>query len=325
MAGYKYVTILTDVGKQKLAEAIANETALDFTEIAIGDANGVGYEPTSDMTSLKNETYRAAIGSLRIDEVDKNIMIFEFVVPASSGGYYLREAGLFASDGSMIAIARTAEQYKPLVSEGAGASITISMRIAVSSDAQVYINIPESISYATQTYVNEELKKHKTDANAHEQYLLKSTADETYSKNNHSHNFANITGSMDITDSRIIGNLPVNRVTGAAAAPKYYTTSTGKWIETICSDDTVIIEGMGTYQFAPGVTSGEVSVPKVIHNATVITSLNVTISLNNDIVCRGEFDGVKQVIVLQICNTNGDGGGAGYLHVNWYLRGTTIK
>lgn len=279
MAGYKYVTILTDIGKQKLTSAISTETPLDFSEMAVGDANGVGYEPTSDMTSLKNETYRAAIGSLRIDEVDKNIMIFEFVVPASSGGYYLREAGLFASDGSMIAIARTAEQYKPLVSEGAGASITISMRIAVSSDAQVYINIPESISYATQTYVNEELKKHKTDANAHEQYLLKSTADETYSNINHSHDFESITGTIDITDSRIINNLPVNRVTGAAAAPKYYTTSTGCWTETTLSNGKVMLEGWGATSLSSSETMLRVSVPK----STITYTLNVTTSLSSNL------------------------------------------
>lgn len=177
MAGYKYYTILTDVGKQKLAEAIATESPLDFTEMAVGDSNGISYEPTSDMTALKHETYRATISSVSIDEVDKNIMIFEMVVPASSGGYYIREAGLFSSDGSLIAIARTAEQYKPLLEEGAGASITISMRIAISSEAQLYINVPESINYATQTYVAEEFKKHKADSNPHEQYVL----NETYS------------------------------------------------------------------------------------------------------------------------------------------------
>lgn len=172
MAGYKYYTILTDIGKEKLVEAIANETALDFTEIAVGDSNGTSYNPTPDMTALKHETYRATISSVSIDEVDKNIMIFEMVVPASSGGYYIREAGLFSSDGSLIAIARTAEQYKPLLEEGAGASITISMRIAISSDAQVYINIPESINYATQNFVQEEFKKHKADENPHTQYVI---------------------------------------------------------------------------------------------------------------------------------------------------------
>ena len=178
MAGYKYYTILTDIGKEKLVEAIANETALDFTEMAVGDSNGTSYNPTPDMTALKHETYRATISSVSIDEVDKNIMIFEMVVPASSGGYYIREAGLFSSDGSLIAIARTAEQYKPLLEEGAGASITISMRIAISSDVQVYINIPESINYATQTYVAEEFEKHKAEENPHTQYVLV----ETYSE-----------------------------------------------------------------------------------------------------------------------------------------------
>lgn len=172
MAGYKYYTILTDIGKQKLVEAISNETPIDFTEIAVGDANGVSYDPTGEETALKHEVFKKAIDSVSIDEFDKNIMVFEMVVPASSGGYYIREAGLFASDGSLIAIARTAEQYKPLLEEGAGASITISMRIAISSDAQVYINIPESINYATQNYVQEEFKKHKADSNPHEQYVL---------------------------------------------------------------------------------------------------------------------------------------------------------
>lgn len=331
MAGYKYYTILTDVGKQKLVEAIANETALDFTEIAIGDANGVSYDPTGEETALKHIVFKKAIDSVSIDAVDKNIMIFEMVVPASSGGYYMREAGLFSSDGSLIAIARIAEQYKPLLSEGAGAIITISMRIAVSSEAQVYINIPESINYATQNYVKEEFKKHITNSNPHEQYVLNETYsdkinelqeniagkaasnhnhddlysninhthsnyaltshnhdntylkktdasstyatkselntglagkaasnhnhDGTYSKtnhthagyaaSNHSHAFSAITGSMAITDSRLTGNLPVARVTGAAGKPTHYTTSAGDWIETPLSDGKILLEGWG--------------------------------------------------------------------------------
>ena len=278
MAGYKYFVILTDIGKQKLAEAIANETALDFTEMAVGDSNGTSYEPTSDMTALKHETYRATISNVSIDEIDKNIMIFQLVVPSSSGGYYIREAGLFSSDGSLIAIARTAEQYKPQLSEGAGASIDINMRIAISSEAQIYINVPESISYATQTYVAEEFKKHKADSNPHEQYVLNETysakidelqedinskADSNhrhddlysninhthtgYAANNHSHAFSAITGSMDITDSRLTGNLPVARVTGAAGKPTHYTTSAGHWIETTMDDGTVMLQGTGTF------------------------------------------------------------------------------
>lgn len=172
MAGYKYFTVLTDVGKQKLAEAIANETALDFTEMAVGDSNGTSYEPTSDMTALKHVTYRAAIGSMKINAEDKNIMEFEFVVPASTGGFYVREAGLYSSDGTLIAISRLPEQYKADMAEGAGSSMTVRILVAISSDAQIYITVPASITYATQTYVIEEFKKHKADSNPHEQYVL---------------------------------------------------------------------------------------------------------------------------------------------------------
>lgn len=177
MAGYKYFTVLTDVGKQKLAEAIANETALDFTEMAVGDSNGTSYEPTSDMTALKHVTYRAAIGSMKINAEDKNIMEFEFVVPASTGGFYVREAGLYSNDGTLIAISRLPEQYKADMAEGAGSSMTVRILVAISSNAQIYITVPASITYATQTYVIEEFKKHKADSNPHEQYVL----NETYS------------------------------------------------------------------------------------------------------------------------------------------------
>ena len=169
---YKYFTVLTDVGKQKLAEAIANETALDFTEMAVGDSNGISYDPTSDMTALKHVTYRAAIGSMKINAEDKNIMEFEFVVPASTGGFYVREAGLYSSDGTLIAISRLPEQYKADMAEGAGSSMTVRILVGISSDAQIYITVPASITYATQTYVVEEFKKHKADSNPHEQYVL---------------------------------------------------------------------------------------------------------------------------------------------------------
>lgn len=201
MAGYKYFTVLTDVGKQKLVEAIANETVLDFTEMAVGDSNGTSYDPTPDMTALKHETYRATISSISIDEVDRNIMIFQLVVPSSSGGYYIREAGLFSSDGSLIAIARTAEQYKPQLSEGAGASIDINMRIAISSEAQIYINVPESDSYATQNYVKEEFKKHTQKEDPHQQYMLETYANEifaTKADKTHSHELSSLNGVLPV-------------------------------------------------------------------------------------------------------------------------------
>lgn len=219
MAGYKYFVILTDIGKQKLAQAIATESPLDFTEMAVGDSNGTSYNPTPDMTALKHETYRATISNVSIDEVDRNIMIFQLVVPSSSGGYYIREAGLFSSDGSLIAIARTAEQYKPQLSEGAGASIDINMRIAISSEAQIYINVPESDSYATQNYVQEEFKKHKEEEAPHSIYteaienLKNNKADKT-----HKHELSSLNGVLPVNK----GGTGANNIVDARKALKTF-------------------------------------------------------------------------------------------------------
>ena len=221
MSGYKYYAVLTDKGKELLAEAIANETTLDFTEMAVGDSNGISYNPTSDMTDLKHVTYRGAIGSMRINAKDKNIMEFEFVVPTDTGGFYIREAGLYAKDGTLVVISRVGEQYKPTLEEGAGNSMTVRMYIAISSDAQIYITVPASITYATQTYVAEEFKKHKAEENPHTQYVileaynekideleqaLTSKADSNhnhdsvYSKTNHTHsNYALTSHNHDST------------------------------------------------------------------------------------------------------------------------------
>ena len=64
-----------------------------------------------------------------------------------------------------------------------------------------------------------------------------------YAASSHSHAFSAITGSMDITDSRLTGNLPISRVSGAATAPTYYTTSAGIWFETTLSDGNTLLEG----------------------------------------------------------------------------------
>lgn len=293
MAGYKYFTVITDKGRELIANAITSETPLDFTEMAIGDSNGLSYDPVSDMTALKHEVYRAAISSMKINTDDANIMEFEFIVPSTSGGYYVREAGLFASDGSLIAISRLPEQYKADMAEGAGSSMTVRILVAVSSEAQLYINVPESINYATQTYVAEEFKKHKADENPHTGYVLVETYSEkiteledllagkadsnhrhddlysninhthsNYAASSHSHAFSAITGSMAITDSRLTGNLPVNRVTGAAAAPKVYTTTEGTWVETTLNDGSVLLEGYGYFLGDVELKSKYISLPK---------------------------------------------------------------
>lgn len=152
-----YYVILTKQGKELLANALANESILDFTQMAVGDGGGSSYEPDENQTSLRNETYRSAISSMKVNEQDSNVLEFEFVVPASSGGYYIREAGLFAGE-TLVAVAKMGDNYKPEIIEGAGSSMTIRFMLAINNEYNAVINISESIEYATKTYVNEKIE-----------------------------------------------------------------------------------------------------------------------------------------------------------------------
>ena len=59
MAIFSYRPVITDIGLQKISEAIANDTDIILDTIALGDASSdLDYDPISSMTELKNEVTR---------------------------------------------------------------------------------------------------------------------------------------------------------------------------------------------------------------------------------------------------------------------------
>ncbi|HMT03025.1 MAG TPA: phage tail protein, partial [Burkholderiales bacterium] len=63
----EYYTLITDLGKKKLADAVAHKTTVELVAFAVGDSNGTDYDPTGAETSLKNEVFRGLINSKDID------------------------------------------------------------------------------------------------------------------------------------------------------------------------------------------------------------------------------------------------------------------
>ena len=66
----EYALILTNTGLSKIAEAMANGTEINITQIAFGDANGEYYEPNPQQTSLMHEVTRININNKSIDEMN---------------------------------------------------------------------------------------------------------------------------------------------------------------------------------------------------------------------------------------------------------------
>lgn len=166
-----YYTILTNVGKNKLATAIATETPLDFTEIATGDGGGAGYNPAEEQTELVNELYRAEINNIYTDPNNADRVVIEAMIPSGVGGWHIREAGIFDIDGDMIAIAKFPETYKPLLAEGSGKDLYVKIVLVVGNASAVNLSVEAEAVLATRQYVLDMDALHEAKLNPHPQYL----------------------------------------------------------------------------------------------------------------------------------------------------------
>lgn len=155
----EHYTILTDKGASKIAEAIRIGQQLEITHIALGDGDGKLPQPQSNATSLVKERYRAPINSAKVDEHNTAWVIFEQVLAPDIGGWWIREVGLYDKDGDLIAIGNYPEQYKPLLTEGASTTQTVTIVIQVLSSEAITLKIDPSVVLATRQYVDDYIQK----------------------------------------------------------------------------------------------------------------------------------------------------------------------
>ncbi|MBD2800239.1 phage tail protein [Xenorhabdus sp. M] len=161
----KFFTLLTQLGADKLANAVALGTKIEITHMAVGDGGGSLPTPDTRQTKLINEKRRAAINTLSIDPKNTNQIIAEQVIPESEGGWWIREIGLYDKDGVLIAVGNCAETYKPQLQEGSGRTQTIRMILIVSSADAVTLKVDPSVVLATREYVDDSIEKHAKSRN----------------------------------------------------------------------------------------------------------------------------------------------------------------
>ncbi|HHF3242400.1 TPA: phage tail protein [Vibrio alginolyticus] len=153
----KYYTILTEVGKTKVANAAALGRQIKLTQLAVGDGDGSEYDPVESQTSLKQETYRTPISHLGTDAQNPNWVIAEGMIPVDVGGWFVREVGLFDEDGDLFAIGKYPETYKPTLAEGTGRDLYIRFIMVVSNVDTIDLKIDPTVEIATRTYVKDKL------------------------------------------------------------------------------------------------------------------------------------------------------------------------
>lgn len=154
MAEEQFYTILTNVGKAKIANATLLNSNLTLKTLKVGDGNGTYYNPTEDQEDLKNTVHECAIGAIYIDKKNPNWIISETIIPGSVGGFTIREVGLFDAEGDMIAVGKYPETYKPVVANGASKDLNVRTIFEVSNAENVTLNLDPSVIIATKEDVN---------------------------------------------------------------------------------------------------------------------------------------------------------------------------
>jgi len=160
-----FKSVVTTLGQSRIAAAIAAGTDINITQLAVGDGNGKATTPVATQTKLVKEVYRTPLNSLKLDPTHGNWVIAEAVISASVGGFWMREMGLFADDGALIAVCNMADTYKPTLAEGSGRTQTLRMVIAVSNTEAISLLIDDSVIMATEQYVNDLLAAHEKSRN----------------------------------------------------------------------------------------------------------------------------------------------------------------
>lgn len=150
-----YYTIVTDYGLKAIQEATLQGKKIEITHLAIGDGNGSSYELKADMNSLKNELYRTVVEEIKVDSENTAKISFQAIIPPSSGGYTIREAGLFDKEGKLFAIAKLADTIKPKIEQGAAKELKVKLILELSHSEAIDIAIDPSFVLASQKWINE--------------------------------------------------------------------------------------------------------------------------------------------------------------------------
>ena len=155
----QYYTIVTSAGTARIAKATALGTVVGLTHMAVGDGGGKAVTPSTDMVSLKREVYRANVNLLQIDENNRNQIIAELLIPEEEGDFTIREVGLFAADGTLIAVGNLPDNYKPRANSGTASQQVVRMIIQVDNTGAVALKVDPAVVLATREFVEQTVNK----------------------------------------------------------------------------------------------------------------------------------------------------------------------
>ena len=161
----KQYTLLTANGINKILKTASDGSKIALKEIVVSDYDG---ELSEQTTSIPNEKYRGAINAITIDENDNNILDVDAIIPPEVGGFYIKTAGIYCDDGSLFAVARLADTYKPLLNEGSSKDITLNFKLQIiNANESIILKVDNNIVLATRKWCEKMFLKLKDKIDAY--------------------------------------------------------------------------------------------------------------------------------------------------------------
>lgn len=148
-----FKTIYTTSGLASLAAAIASGVPIALVEMAVGDGNGNPVTPSASQTALVRELYRSTVNSVYQNADDPTRFTAELVVPATEGGFVMREVGVFDADGNLFAVGNLPETYKPEDTEGAFSDAIVRIEFVAANAGIITLIVDPNTTVASHSWV----------------------------------------------------------------------------------------------------------------------------------------------------------------------------
>ena len=150
-----YYAILTTLGLTRLAQAQVSGSPLVFNALAVGDGNGAPTTPGVGQTALVHERARVGINNVSISPDAPTTVRVEGLIPSGTGGFTIREAGLFNVAGELIAVASYPPIYKPVPADGVSVEEYIRILIVYAAVTAIALTVDPAVIMATRQDVDD--------------------------------------------------------------------------------------------------------------------------------------------------------------------------
>lgn len=148
-----FKTIHTNYGLAKLAQAEAQGNTINLPQMAVGDGGGNPVEPDAIQSQLVRERYRAPVNRVYQDPTNPAKFSAELVIPASVGGFTLREVGIFDDAGSLFVVGNLPDTYKPDSGEGAFSDTVVRVDFIVSNAQTIKLIADPNVVIVTRQWI----------------------------------------------------------------------------------------------------------------------------------------------------------------------------